>query len=435
MSKRIISAIDVGSSKVTTVIATVDDNDARPLVIGVYSHPSQGIKKGVIVNIDEATNSISESVTAAERMAGVTISDVYVTINGATITSINNRGVVAVAGNEITMDDTYRAIDNARTLTLPPNVNPIHILPREFVVDSQSGIKYPIGMSGQRLEVETHIITAPVSAVKNLRKCVEQLALNMYDLGFVGWASAKAVLTDTEKELGVGVLDIGAGTTSITVFEEGAVTYSGVVPIGGENITSDIAIGLQVGLEDAEKIKLNLDKIYEDQLQKIQEEKKKPALLRAKEEPKEDMDKDDMADIRSLGISSKEYISKSLLKKIIDARLEELFEMVREQIKAGGFEMNIPAGMVITGGTANLRGVTSLAQESFGVPSRVGNPSGLAGMIEEISDPAYSAVQGLVKHAMVDEGGMGTEGVGGSRLPDVKGIIGGVGKFFKKLLP
>ena len=436
MSKRIIATIDVGSSKVTTVIATLEEADARPTVIGVYSHPSQGIKKGVIVNIDEATNSISESVTAAERMAGITVSDVYVTINGSSITSINNRGVVAVAGNEITMDDTYRAIDNARTLTLPPNVNPIHILPREFVVDSQAGIKYPIGMSGQRLEVETHIITAPVSAVKNLRKCVEQLGLNMYDIGFVGWASAKAVLTDTEKELGVGMLDIGAGTTAITVFEEGAVTYSGVVPLGGENITSDIAIGLQVSLEDAEKIKLNLDKIFEDQLKKVQEEKKKPALLRAQEEKQEDdIDSEDMVDISALGVSSKDKISKSLLRKIIDARLEEIFEMVKEEIKGAGFELAIPAGMVVTGGTAQLRDITDVVQRVFDVPSRIGNPSGLTGMTEEISDPSFAAVQGLVKHAVTDDGGMGTEGGSGSRLAGAKNAISGVIDMLKSLMP
>ena len=198
MSRKIITAIDVGSSKITTVISAVEDSQ-QPTVIGVCSQPSKGIKKGVVVNIDDAMNSISESVTAAERMAGVTVSDVYVSINGEQVTSLNNRGVVAVSGSEITIEDTYRAIENARTLSLPENLNPIHIIPREFIVDNQGGIKYPIGMTGGRLEVETHIITAPNSYWQNLKKCFETLGFNVYDVVFTGWASSLAVLTDTEK--------------------------------------------------------------------------------------------------------------------------------------------------------------------------------------------------------------------------------------------
>ena len=247
MARKIITAIDVGSSKITTVISSVEENE-KPSVIGVCSYPSKGIKKGVVVNIDDATNAISESVTAAERMAGVTVSDVLISINGELVTSLNNKGVVAVAGSEITVDDTYRAIENARTLSLPDNLNPIHIIPREFVVDNQGGIKYPIGMSGTRLEVETHIITTPNSYWQNLKKCVEQLGLNVYDVVFTGWASSLSVLTDTEKELGVTMLDIGAGTTSISIFDEGSIIYSGVIPLGGINITSDLANGLQVSL-------------------------------------------------------------------------------------------------------------------------------------------------------------------------------------------
>jgi cell division protein FtsA len=257
MARKIITAIDVGSSKVTTVIAALDDADRHPTVIGVYTHNSSGIKRGVIVNIDDATQSISESISAAERMAGVTVSDVYLTINGEQVNSINNKGVVAVSGPEITIEDTLRAIENARTLALPDNLNPIHIIPREFVVDKQGGIKYPIGMTGSRLEVETHIITAPTSAWLNLRKCVEQLGLNVVDIVFTGWASSLSVLTDTEKELGVTLLDIGSGTTSITIFQEGSIVFSGCVPLGGLNITSDLAIGLQLSLDDAEKVKVN----------------------------------------------------------------------------------------------------------------------------------------------------------------------------------
>lgn len=437
MAKRIITSIDVGTTKVTTVIAAVDDADSQPTVIGVYSHPSQGIKKGVIVNIDEATNSISESLTAAERMAGVTVSDVYVSINGEQINSINNRGVVAVSGGEISMEDTYRAIENARTLSLPQDMNPIHIIPREFVVDNQNGIKYPIGMTGQRLEVETHIITASMSSWKNLRKCIEQLGLMVSDIVFTGWASTLSVLTDTERELGITMLDIGGGTVSVSIFQEGAIVYSGSVPLGGSSITSDLAIGLQLSLDEAEKVKVNMEKILEDKLEKMKQDfDKTPALLRKEEEPKKkEENKDDMVNVAALGIKGRETVSKSMLKQIVEARLEEIFEMVRESVSKGGFDIAMPAGIVLTGGSAQLKDITKVAQSSFGVPARIGYPSGLTGMIEEISDPSYSAVQGLVKHAMEDEAGGGMSDGEGSLVGGLSGILGKVGGWMKSLMP
>jgi cell division protein FtsA len=429
MARKIITAIDVGSSKITTVISSVEEGQT-PSVVGVCSYPSKGIKKGVVVNIDEATNAISESVTAAERMAGVTVSDVYVSINGESITSLNNKGVVAVASSEITVDDTFRAIENARTLSLPENLNPIHIIPREFVVDSQGGIKYPIGMSGNRLEVETHIITAPNSYWQNIKKCVEQLGLNVYDVAFTGWASSLAVLTDTEKELGVTLLDIGAGTTSISIFEEGAIKYSGTVSLGGINITSDIAVGLHVSLEEAEKIKIHMNDLFENKAQskKISSDST-PALLRKVEEEKPKAKKGDEIDLAVLDIPGKK-ISKDLLKNIIDARCEEIFELARENVEKAGFKINMPAGVVITGGSALLRDLPKFAQSIFGVASRVGYPSGLTGMIEEISDPSYACVQGLIKHALDDDAEIeGTKMKGGGAFKDR------VVEWFKSLIP
>lgn len=406
MSRRIVTAIDVGSSKVTTVIAAVEEEDQKPIVIGVYSQNSVGIKKGVIVNIEEATNTISESVTSAERMAGVTVSDVYITINGEQITSINNKGVVAVAAdNEITIDDTYRAIENAKTISLPQNINPIHIIPREFVVDSQRGIKYPIGMTGMRLEVETHIITAPMSAWQNLVKCIQQIGLTVNDIVFTGWASSLSVLTDTEKELGVTLLDIGAGTTSIAVYQEGAVAYSGSIPLGGISITSDIAIGLQTSLEDAEKIKLNMERILSDKVSlKSANEDRTPALLKKNEDKEKEVKKKnpDIVDISNLGISSKNEISKTMLQQIVEARLEEIIDMAKEVVAKSGYEVSMPSGVVLTGGTAQMYNINKMSQSLLGVPVRIGYPSGLGGMVEEISTPAYSAVQGLVKHALED---------------------------------
>jgi cell division protein FtsA len=431
MARKIITAIDVGTSKITTVISSVED-EQKPSVIGVCSHPSKGIKKGVVVNIDEATNSISESVNAAERMAGITVSDVYVSINGDQVTSLNNKGVVAVSSSEITIDDTYRAIENARTLSLPENLNPIHIIPREFMVDNQGGIKYPIGMSGGRLEVETHIITAPNSYWQNLKKCVEQLGLNVYDVVFTGWASSAAVLTETEKELGVTMLDIGAGTTSISIFQEGAITYSGCIPLGGVNITSDIAIGLQVSLEDAEKIKLNMDDLLSDKAKsKDSRGDKRPALLRKVEEEEKEEEKGDKVDLSILNIKSEKVVTKDMLRKIVDARCEEIYDMAKESVEKSGYEIAMPAGIVVTGGTALLSGITKLTQSIFGVPARVGYASGLSGMTEEISDPAYSCVQGLIKHAMDDDVEINPE----NKKVDMSGFFGKIVEWFKSLLP
>lgn len=431
MARKIITAIDVGSSKITTVISTVEDNQS-PSVIGVCSYPSKGIKKGVVVNIDDATNAISESVTAAERMAGVTVSDVYVSINGEQVTSLNNKGVIAVASSEITIDDTYRAIENARTLSLPENLNPIHIIPREFVVDNQGGIKYPIGMTGGRLEVETHIITAPNSYWQNLKKCIEQLGLNVYDVVFAGWASSLSVLTDTEKELGVTLLDIGAGTTAISIFQDGSISYSGTIPLGGVNITSDIAIGLQVSLEDAEKIKVHMSDLLED---KVKAQSKKPdstpALLRKVEEEKPEKAKGDEIDLAVLDIPGK-TVSKEMLKSIVEARLEEIFNLAKENVERAGFEIAMPAGIVITGGSSLLKDLTKFTQSVFGVAARIGYPSGLSGMTEEISDPSYACVQGLIKHAIDDDveitSGASSKGSG-------EGFTTKVVDWFKSLIP
>ena len=432
MARKIITAIDLGSSKITTVITSVEDNQT-PSVIGVCSYPSKGIKIGVVVNIDDATNAISESVLAAERMAGVTVSDVYVSINGEQVTSLNNKGVVAVAGSEITIDDTYRAIENARTLSLPDNLNPIHIIPREFVVDNQGGIKYPIGMSGGRLEVETHIITAPNSYWQNIRKCVEQVGLNVYDVIFSGWASSLSVLTETEKELGVTMLDIGSGTTSITIFEEGSITYSSCIPLGGNSITSDIAIGLQVSLEEAEKIKVNMSDILDNKVaaSKSKDLDSTPALLRKKEEAKEKKPKGDEVDLSGYGVEKK--VSKSVLQNIVDARCEEILEMAKDNVSKAGYEIGMPAGIVITGGTGLLRNITKTVQSSFGVAARVGYPSGLSGMTEEISDPSYACVQGLIKHAMDDD--VDISSGGDKKKSNVKGFAGKVTEWLKSLLP
>ncbi|MBN2100525.1 cell division protein FtsA [Candidatus Dojkabacteria bacterium] len=439
MAKRIITALDVGSSKVCTIIAAVSEGNEKPQVIGVYSHPSAGVKKGVIVNIDEATNAIAESLAAAERMAGITVSSVYASIGGKHITSINSRGVVAVSQEEISEDDTFRAIENARTISIPPSREILHIIPREFLVDSEGGIKDPIGMSGSRLEVDTHIISATTTALQNLVKCIQNCGLAVDDIVFNGWASSQSVLTDTEKELGVTLLDIGGGTTSISIFQEGAITYSGCVPLGGLNVTSDLAIGLQISLEDAEKIKVNFQKLLQSsESREKHEDLDKPALERRKEENKEEEkpDNKDEMNIASLGIKDQETLSKTTYKQIVEARLEEIFEMISNQVSQAGFDVSMPAGVVVTGGSADLYELTKVAQKSFGVPSRVGNPTGLAGMVEEISSPAYASAQGLIRHAMVEDVDIMQGGGGGKEggFPG-SGLLNNIVNWVKSLLP
>jgi cell division protein FtsA len=443
MAKRIITALDIGSSKISTIIAAVPEGNEKPQVIGVYSHPSSGVKKGVIVNIDEATNAIAESLAAAERMAGITVSSVYATIGGKHITSINSRGVVAVSHEEISEDDTFRAIENARTISIPPSREILHIIPREFIVDSEGGINDPVSMSGTRLEVDTHIISATTTALQNLVKCIQNQGLGVDDIVFTGWSSSQSVLTETEKELGVTLLDIGGGTTSVSIFQEGAISYSGCIPLGGLNITSDLAIGLQISLEDAEKLKVNFQKLIQSAQRGDQKNENldKPALERQKEKEEEEENKDeeddDTIDISSLNIKDHETVSKSMYRQIVEARLEEIFEMVENQVTQAGFDCAMPAGVVITGGTANLFEITQIAQSSFGVPSRIGNPSGLTGMTEEISSPAFAACQGLIMHGLVED----VEAVPPSSLGRDRGgsggggLLGGIIDWVKSLLP
>jgi len=436
MAKRIITALDVGSSKVCTVIAAVSDGKEKPQVIGVYSHPSTGVKKGVIVNIDEATNAIAESVAAAERMAGITVSSVYATIGGKHITSINSRGVVAVSHEEISEDDTFRAIENARTISIPPSREILHIIPREFIVDSEGSIKDPIGMSGTRLEVDTHIISATTTALQNLVKCVQQNGLGVDDIVFVGWASSQSVLTDTEKELGVTLLDIGGGTTSVSIFQEGAITYSGSVPLGGLNVTSDLAIGLQLSLEDSEKLKINFQKLQQStERNKIKDEDlDKPPLARKKEEAgKKTKEDKDLVDITGLDIKDHDSISQNMYKQIVEARLDEMFEMVTNQVTQAGFDVAMPAGIVITGGSAQLHDITKIAQKAFSVPARIGTPSGLAGMIEEISSPEYAACQGLISHGLVED--IEVIPTGKSGRDKSSGVFSNILNWIKSLLP
>ncbi len=378
---KIIAGIELGSSKTATVVAqiSIDESSYEQTIniIGVSSVPSKGIKKGQIVNIEESVESTITSIEAAERMAGHNLDHAFVSLGGAHIHSQNSHGVVAVSGQsgEIVPSDVDRVIEAASAISLPASREIVHVLPREFVVDGESGVKDPIGMSGVRLEVDTHVVTASNAAIKNLSKSLSEAGIKISDMVFSGLASSYAVLTDTEKELGCVLIDIGAGTTSVVAFVDGSLSYSGVIPVGAKNVTNDIAIGLRVSLDTAEKIKLSLSN------------PKKIDKVGATDE----------LDLAALGISEVSKVSKkTLVDGIIRPRLNEIFTMVRLELEKEKIINRIPSGAVITGGGAKTIGITDSAKRMLTLPVRIGLPTGISGLIDDCLDPMFSVPIGLL---------------------------------------
>lgn len=423
MSKnKIISAIDIGTTKVTTLIASVNEEEDKISIIGVASSDSKGLRKSQIVDIDEAIESITQSVESAERMAGYSISSSLTSISGAHIESVNSKGVVAVAqpDDEISDHDVNRVIEAARAVSLPSSREILHVIPRDFKVDSQEGVKDPVGMSGIRLEAEGHIITGSSTAMKNISKCVSEIGVEVESLVFSGLASSQSVLTPTEKELGVVLVDIGGGSTSVTVFVEGALSYSSVLPVGAKNITNDLAIGLRVSLETAEKIKLGLSKARKN----------------------DDDEKSDDLDPKELGLGDEvsKMSRKTLTEGIIRPRLNEIFSMVGEELKKSGFGGATPAGVVITGGGALTTGTVDSCKRSLSLPARIGYPKGLSGLIDEIKSPAYATSWGLIQYGLKNYKGVKsgpslrlvTNAIG--KLP-IKGVLDKGVKLIKSFLP
>jgi len=377
---RIVAGIEIGSSKIATLISQVAvdpvSGESSISVIGAASSESRGIKKGQIVDIEEAVEATIASVEAAERMAGYNLESAFISVGGAHIHSQNSHGVVAVSepSGEITQNDVDRAIEAASAVSLPASREVIHVLPREFVVDGESGVRDAVGMSGVRLEVDTHIISAGASAIKNLKKAIAEVGIRAEDLVFSGLASAEAVVSSTEKELGCVLIDIGSGTTSITAFIEGSIAYSGVIPVGAKNVTNDLAIGLRVSLETAEKIKL---------------------ALSAKK--KKDVEESDEMDLATLGVTEIKKISKkTLLEGIIRPRLNEIFTMVRIELEKEGLGSRVPSGAIITGGGAETAGAIDSAKRMLNLPVRLGIPGGVGGLIDDIMNPAFSTPIGLL---------------------------------------
>jgi cell division protein FtsA len=390
--ERTITAIDVGSSKIVTLIASTA-REGQLTVIGVSTVPSRGLRKGQVVDIDETVAAIAQGIESAERMAGFSVSSAFVSVGGSHISSINSRGVVAVAGsdNEITSEDVRRVTEAARAISIPSSREIIHVVARDFVVDSQEGIKDPVGMTGVRLEVETHIVTGAATSMRNLAKCIQQVGVDVEALVFSGLSASEATLTETEKELGVALVDIGGGTTDVTLFVDGSIAHSVVIPIGGKNITNDLAIGLRSSLESAEKIKLelsrterreiNMEEDSEDRREKREREKKEDVIDISKLELTED-----------LGVLSR----KTLVDGIIKPRLTEIFTLIGMEIKRSGYSGLLPAGIVVTGGSAETIGLSQVGKEVLRMPVRIAQPTGVSGLIDEVSSPAYAASIGLL---------------------------------------
>lgn len=425
----ILSSIDIGSSKITTLIASTDE-DGNVHVIGVSTVPSRGMRKSQVVNIEEATAAVAKSLEAAERMAGTSVTDAFVSIGGNHIASINSHGVVAVADpeKEITPQDVDRVVEAAKAVSLPSSREILHVLPRGYIVDGQEGIVDPIGMTGVRLEVDTHLVTGGATAIRNLYKCVEELGVDVAGVVFNGLASSVSSLSATEKELGVILIDIGGGTTDVAIFVEGALSYSSVIPIGAINITKDLAAGLRVSLESAEKIKLFLGK-----------EPKKPTLP-TPEKASSKKDTSDELDVSSLDLAEdmKSLSRKTLVEGIIRPRLNEIFTMVGMEIKRSGFGGATPSGVVLTGGGAQTVGAVEAAKRNLAMPVHIGMPQNVTGLIDEIINPAFTSSVGLLQFGAVAaprEGGV-FRGFGklGNKLP-VQGIAGKMFDLVKSLLP
>jgi cell division protein FtsA len=370
--KRMIVGLDIGTSKVVALVGELCDDDEIE-IIGIGTHPSRGLKKGVVVNIESTVQSIQRAVEEAELMAGCEIHSVYAGIAGSHISSLNSHGIVAIKEGEVASGDVDRVIDAARAVAIPADQRILHILPQEFIIDNQEGIHQPVGMSGVRLEAKVHMVTGAVSAAQNIIKCVRRCGLEVDDLILEQLASSYAVLSDDEKELGVCLVDIGGGTTDIAVFTDGAIRHTAVIPIAGDQVTNDIAVALRTPTQHAEEIKL-----------------KYGCALTQLAAPSETIE------VPSIGDRPARRLSRQTLAEVIEPRYEELLMLIQAELRRSGFENLIAGGVVVTGGSAKVEGLVELAEEVFHIPVRLGLPQYVTGMSEVVSNPIHSTGVGLL---------------------------------------
>lgn len=370
--KNLIVGLDIGTSKVVAIVAEVSA-DGSMEVIGLGSHPSRGLKKGVVVNIESTVQSIQRAVEEAELMAGCQIHSVYAGIAGSHIRSLNSHGIVAIRDSEVNQSDVERVIDAARAVAIPADQKILHILPQEFIIDKQEGIREPVGMSGVRLEARVHMVTGAVSAAQNIVKCVRRCGLEVDDIILEQLASSYSVLTDDEKELGVCLVDIGGGTTDIAVFTDGAIRHTAVIPIAGDQVTNDIAVALRTPTQHAEEIKI-----------------KYACALTQLASPQETIE------VPSVGERPPRRLARQTLAEVVEPRYEELLSLIQSELRRSGFEDLIAAGIVMTGGSSKMEGVVELSEEIFHMPVRLGSPQYVTGLVDVVRNPIYATGVGLL---------------------------------------
>lgn len=402
----LIVGLDIGTTKICCVVGELSQGDVN--VIGIGTHPSIGLRKGVVVNIEATVDSIKKAVEEAELMSGCEISSVYTGIAGGHITGFNSRGIVAIKGPEITETDVERVIDAARAVAIPMDREVIHVLPQEYIVDEQAGIQNPVGMAGVRLEAKIHIVTGAVTSAHNIVKCCNRSGLDVCDIVLESLASGEAVLTNEEKELGTALLDLGGGTTDLAIFSDKNIRHTFVLALGGNNLTNDIAIGLRAPHADAEKIKTR----YGTCLSKS-------------------VSADDMIEVPGMGGREARKLPRQILGEILEPRMEEIFTLAKREVYRAGLENSIPSGLVLTGGTSLLEGTTEIAESVFNLQTRLGKPQGITGLVDVVNNPMYATGVGLVLF------GARNESTRKFRIRDTNifnRLIGRMKKWFKEIV-
>ena len=369
--ENIIVGLDVGTTKICAVVGEVEGNKIN--IIGIGTHPSIGLRKGVVVNIESTVESIQKAIEEAELMAGCEISSVYAGIAGGHITGFNSRGIVAIKGPEVTKNDVERVIDAARAVAIPMDREVIHVIPQEFIIDDQGGIQNPVGMSGVRLEAKIHIVTGAVTSAHNIVKCANRSGLDVCDIVLEPLASGEAVLTDEEKDLGTALLDLGGGTSDLAIFFGKNIKHTFVLSLGGNNLTNDISIGLRASQAEAEKIKIKYG----------------TCIAR-------DISNEETIEVPGMGGRKPRKLPRQILGEILEPRIEEIFTLIKREIFRAGMDNFITSGLVLTGGSSLLHGITDIAESIFDVPSRLGTPRGISGLIDVVNNPMYATGVGLV---------------------------------------
>jgi len=367
----LIVGLDIGTTKICCVVGEMSQGEVN--IIGIGTHPSIGLRKGVVVNIESTVDSIKKAVEEAELMAGCEISSVYTGIAGGHITGFNSRGIVAIKGPEITETDVERVIDAARAVAIPMDREVIHVLPQEYIVDEQAGIQNPVGMAGVRLEAKIHIVTGAVTSAHNIVKCCNRSGLDVCDIVLESLASGEAVLTGEEKELGTALLDLGGGTTDLAIFSDKNIRHTFVLALGGNNLTNDIAIGLRAPHAEAEKIKTRYGTCLSSSVSA-----------------------DEMIEVPGMGGREARKLPRQILGEILEPRMEEIFTLAKREVHRAGLENSFPSGLVLTGGTSLLEGTTEIAESVFNLQTRLGKPQGITGLVDVVNNPMYATGVGLV---------------------------------------